>query len=117
MFGDGSQTRCFGYVGDVVKALIGLAKEPRAVGDVFNVGNEEEISIWALAEKIKRLTDSSAEIIKIPYEEAYEPGFEDMFRRVPDLQKVKALLNWSPRVGTDELLGKVIAYAREQPNQ
>ena len=116
VFGDGSQTRCFGYVGDVVQALVGLAKEPQAVGDVFNVGNDEEISIWALAEKIKRLTDSSAKIVKIPYEEAYEPGFEDMFRRVPDLRKVKALLNWKPRVGTDELLGKVIKYARDQPN-
>jgi len=113
VFGDGSQTRCFGYVGDVVQALIGLAKEPKAVGDVFNVGNDEEISIEELAEKVKRLTNSSAEIVKIPYEEAYEAGFEDMFRRVPDLRKVKALLNWSPKVGTDELLTRIIEHARE----
>ena len=71
---------------------------------------------WALAEKVKKLTNSQAEIVKIPYEQAYEPGFEDMFRRVPDLRKVKSLLNWRPQVGTDELLGKVIKYARDQPN-
>ena len=113
VFGDGSQTRCFGYVGDVVEALVGLAKEPKAVGEVFNVGNDEEISIGALAEKVKRLTSSSAEIVTIPYEEAYEPGFEDMFRRVPDLRKVKALLNWRPEVGTDELLTRVIEHSRK----
>ena len=113
VFGDGQQTRCFGYVGDVVQALIGLAKEPKAVGEVFNVGNDEEISIERLAEKIKLLSNSQAEIVKIPYHEAYEPGFEDMFRRVPDLRKVKALLNWRPVVGTEELLTKVIEYARE----
>ena len=113
VFGDGRQTRCFGYVGDVVQALIGLAKEPKAVGEVFNVGNDEEISIERLAEKIKLLSNSQAEIVKIPYHEAYEPGFEDMFRRVPDLRKVKALLNWRPVVGTEELLTKVIEYARE----
>ena len=83
VFGDGSQTRCFGYVGDVVEALVGLAKEPKAVGEVFNIGSDEEISIGALAARIKRLTNSSAEIVKIPYEEAYEPGFEDMFPRFP----------------------------------
>ena len=113
VFGDGRQTRCFGYVGDVVQALIGLAKEPKAVGEVFNIGNDEEISIERLAEKIKSLSNSQAEIVKIPYREAYEPGFEDMFRRVPDLRKVKALLNWKPVVGTDELLAKVIEHTRE----
>ena len=113
VFGDGQQTRCFGYVGDVVQALIGLAKEPKAVGEVFNIGNDEEISIERLAEKIKLLSNSQAEIVKIPYHEAYAPGFEDMFRRVPDLRKVKALLNWRPVVGTDELLTKVIKHTRE----
>ena len=113
VFGDGSQTRCFGYVGDVVKALVGLAKEPKAVGGIFNVGSDEEISIGALAERIKTLTNSSAEIVTIPYEEAYEPGFEDMLRRVPDLRKVKALLNWRPEVGTDELLTRIIEHSRE----
>ena len=97
----------------MVKALVGLAKEPKAVGEVFNVGNDQELSIRALAERIRRLANSSAEIVTIPYEEAYEPGFEDMFRRVPDLQKVKALLNWRPEVGTDALLTRIIEHSRE----
>lgn len=117
VFGDGRQTRCFGYVGDVVQALIGLATDPRAVGEVFNVGNDEEISIETLAKKIKLLTNSQAEIVKIPYREAYEPGFEDMFRRVPDIRKVKELLNWRPEVGTDELLTKIIEYTRQSQSR
>ena len=117
VFGDGRQTRCFGYVGDVVQALIGLATDPRAVGEVFNVGNDEEISIETLAKKIKLLTNSQAEIVKIPYHEAYEPGFEDMFRRVPDIRKVKELLNWRPEVGTDELLTKIIEYTRQSQSR
>ena len=117
VFGDGRQTRCFGYVGDVVQALIGLATDPRAVGEVFNVGNDEEISIETLAKKIKSLTNSQAEIVKIPYHEAYEPGFEDMFRRVPDIRKVKELLNWRPEVGTDELLTKIIEYTRQSQSR
>ena len=116
VFGDGCQSRCFGYVGDVVQALVGLAKEPKAVGEVFNIGNDEEISIGKLAQRIKTLTNSRADIVKIPYGDAYEAGFEDMFRRVPDLRKIKSLLDWRPRLDTDELLGRVIEYARERSN-
>ena len=117
IFGDGSQTRCFGYVGDVVKALVRLAKEPKAVGEVFNIGNDKEISIAMLAEKVKSLTNSSAKIVKIPYEKAYEPGFEDMLRRVPDLRKIKALLNWTPLVDIDDLLKMVIEHIRERHDE
>ena len=90
VFGDGLQTRSFAYVGDVVRALVGLMTEPTAVGEVFNVGNDREISIRELAETVKRLTGSRSEITTTPYAEAYEAGFEDMPRRVPDLRKIKA---------------------------
>ena len=114
VFGNGLQTRSFAYVGDVVQALVRLVKVPEAVGDVFNIGNNEEISILALAEKVKALTESPSEIVMVPYEEAYEPGFEDMLRRVPDLKKIKKLLNWEPKVGIDEILNHVIQYTHQQ---
>ena len=114
VFGNGLQTRSFAYVGDVVQALGMLIKEPKTIGDVFNIGNDEEISILTLAEKIKALTDSQSEIVTVPYEEAYEPGFEDMLRRVPDLKKIKKLLNWKPKVGIDKILSHVIQYTRQQ---
>ena len=116
VFGDGVQTRCFGYVDDVVRALIGLANEPKAVGEIFNIGNDEEISIARLARKIQELTNSQADIVKIPYQQAYEAGFEDMVRRVPDLRKIKSLLGWRPRVGLDELLTKIVAHMSEHPD-
>ncbi len=114
VFGDGSQTRSFTYVGDVVCALVGLVKEPMAVGQVFNIGNGEEISIRALAERVKALTGSSSEIVTVPYEQAYEAGFEDMPRRVPDISKIHALIGYQPRVQLDEILTRVIEYFREQ---
>ena len=107
VFGDGSQTRSFAYVGDVVQALLALLKEPSAVGQVFNIGNDQEISILDLARTVKRLTGSDSEIMKIPYEKAYEAGFEDMPRRVPDLRKIKKLLGWAPTVTLEELLAKI----------
>ena len=112
VFGDGRQTRSFAYVGDVVRALIGLMNEPRAVGEVFNIGNDQEISIRNLAEAVRRLTQSSSDIITVPYEEAYEAGFEDMSRRVPDLQKIKTLLDWSPNADLEEILERIIEHAR-----
>ena len=87
VFGDGTQCRSFTYVGDVVRAMVALINEPAAVGQVFNIGNGAEISINALAEKVKALTGSSSEIVRIPYDQAYEAGFEDMPRRVPDLDQ------------------------------
>ena len=114
MFGDGNQSRSFTYVGDVVRAVIALIDEPRAVGQVFNIGNGEEISIGALAERIKALTGSSSDIVRIPYEQAYEQGFEDMPRRVPDISKIRALVGYEPTVGLDEILSRVIEYFRQQ---
>ena len=113
IFGDGSQTRSFAYVGDVVRALIGLVNEPKATGDIFNVGNNEEISIGTLAETIKKMTDSASEIVRIPYDQAYEAGFEDMPRRAPDLRKIEALLGWRPRVPLHETLTRIIEHARQ----
>jgi UDP-glucose 4-epimerase len=112
VFGDGEQTRSFTFVGDVVRAMVALINEPRAVGQVFNIGNGEEISINALAERIKALTGSTSDIVRIPYDEAYEAGFEDMPRRVPDIAKIGSLIGYAPTVGLEEILTRVIAFTR-----
>jgi UDP-glucose 4-epimerase len=112
VFGDGKQSRSFGYVGDIVDGLIGLAKEPKAIGQVFNLGNPEEISMLELAERIKAMTGSKSAIKLIPYDEAYEEGFEDMPRRVPDITKANALVGFTPKVTLDEILRRVIAHAK-----
>ncbi len=112
VYGDGTQSRSFTYVGDVVGALVGLVNEPRAVGEVFNVGSTTEITIGELACRIKEMTASSSPIVKIPYDEAYESGFEDMPRRLPDISKLRDLIGYEPRVQLDEILEKVIAYHR-----
>ena len=117
VFGDGSQTRCFCFVGDVVRALVGLIEEPRAVGEVFNIGNDQEISIRDLAETVKRLAGSQSEIVTIPYAEAYEAGFEDMPRRVPDLRKIKGLLGWQPTVQLEEILLGVLGHTEQRSRQ
>lgn len=104
VFGDGSQTRCFCHVDDVTEALVRLVSEPEAEGQVFNVGGRDEISIRDLAQRIKEIVVSSSEIEFIPYERAYEAGFEDMQRRRPDISKVNAALGWSPQRGLDEII-------------
>jgi UDP-glucose 4-epimerase len=109
VFGDGTQSRSFTYVGDVVDALLKLMVEPRAIGEVFNIGNTEEVSIRGLAERVKALTGSRSEIVTIPYDQAYEAGFEDMPRRVPDLSKAEALIGYRPSVGLDEIIRRVVA--------
>jgi UDP-glucose 4-epimerase len=114
VFGDGLQSRSFTYVGDVVRAVVALMDEPRAIGQVFNIGNGNEITIGDLAEKIKRLTGSQSEIVRIPYDKAYEAGFEDMPRRVPDISKVRALVGYSPIVELDEILGRVVEHFRQR---
>jgi nucleoside-diphosphate-sugar epimerase len=113
VFGDGTQSRSFTYVGDVVKAMVALIDEPRAVGQVFNIGNGKEITIRALAEKIKDMTDSSSEIVMVPYDKAYEAGFEDMPRRVPDIGRIQALVGYRPTVELDETLRRVIEHFRQ----
>ena len=112
--GDGSQTRSFCHVRDVVGALVRLMNEPRAVGEVFNVGNSQEISIMALAERVRALTGSRSTIVTIPYDQAYESGFEDMPRRVPDLSKIGALIGYEPRTDLDAILADVIDDFRRQ---
>ena len=114
VFGDGTQSRSFTYVGDVVRALIALIDEPRAVGQVFNIGNGREITIGDLAEKVKTLTGSNSEIVRIPYDQAYESGFEDMPRRVPDITKIAQLVGYAPTVELDEILDRVIEFFRQQ---
>ncbi|MDA1000898.1 MAG: GDP-mannose 4,6-dehydratase [bacterium] len=113
VFGSGEQRRCFGHVTDVVRALADLASHPGAVGEVFNVGNGNEISILALAKRIKEMAGSSSPIEFMSYEEAYGEGFEDMERRMPDLSKVKALIGYEPRHQLDDILESVIGYFRE----
>ena len=110
VFGDGTQRRCFCDVRDVVQAIVGLAHHPGAVGKVFNIGSEEEVSILELATRIKTLTGSASPIRHVPYAEAYAPGFEDMARRVPDIARVKALLGWTPRIPLEETLEAVRAH-------
>ena len=114
VFGDGTQSRSFTYIGDVVGCLMRLVKERKAVGEVFNIGNKQEVTILRLAEMVKELTGSASEIVFIPYDKAYEAGFEDMPRRVPDLSKVHALVGYEPKVQLDEIINKVIEYFRTQ---
>ena len=113
VFGDGTQSRSFTYVGDVVEALVALTSEPRAVGEVFNIGNTDEISIRDLADRVKALTGSQSPIQYVPYDEAYEAGFEDMPRRVPDISKLGSLIGYQPKVGLDDIIRRVIDHIRE----
>jgi UDP-glucose 4-epimerase len=113
VYGDGSQSRSFTYVGDVVRALQQLMVEPRAIGEVFNVGNAEEVTILELARRVKAITDSASPIVTVPYDQAYEAGFEDMPRRVPDLSKIEHLIGYHPAVGLDEIIRRVVASQRD----
>ncbi len=113
VFGDGTQTRSFTYVADVVGALVALAQEPRAIGQVYNIGNTEEVSIRDLAERVKAVTKSGSPIQYIPYDEAYEEGFEDMPRRVPDISKLAALIGYSPKLRLDEIIDRVVEHIRQ----
>lgn len=109
VFGDGSQSRCFTHVADAVGALMKLAEQPQAVGEVYNIGSTQEVTILQLAERIRELTRSDSRIVLIPYDEAYEEGFEDMMRRVPDLTKLNRLIGYEPTYTLDEILSSVIA--------
>ena len=107
VYGDGTQRRCFAYVGDVTGALIKLMEHPGALGEIFNIGSTEEISIGALAARVIAIVGSSSEIVTVPYDVAYEAGFEDMMRRIPDLAKVRALIGFEPHVGLDEIISRI----------
>jgi len=112
VYGDGKQRRCFCDVRDVVTAILGLAGHPDAPGRVYNIGGTEEVSIQELAERVVEMTESDSQITKVPYSEAYAPGFEDMERRVPDTGRVHELLGWKPKRGLREILSDVISYER-----
>jgi UDP-glucose 4-epimerase len=111
--GRGNQSRCFTYVSDVVKATLSLMDHPKAIGDVFNVGSEEEITIKELAKKVKKMTKSSSPIVYIPYEKVYGKKFEDMERRKPDLSKIKRLIHFSPSYHLDQILELIIEHYRK----
>jgi len=113
VYGDGEQTRCFTFVDDAISALLQLMEHPQAVGEVFNVGDTEEISINFLASLVKKLVGGDSEIIHIPYDEAFEKGFEDMQRRVPDTTKIKNLIGFRPTVNLEESIKKIIEYYRK----
>jgi UDP-glucose 4-epimerase len=115
VYGDGQQTRCFGYVGDVVGALVKLMDHPQSVGQVFNIGSNEEVTILELAQRVKELTGSESEIVFVPYDEAYEEGFEDMPRRVPDVTKVNSLVGFHPEMSLDGILQSVINFHSGRP--
>jgi UDP-glucose 4-epimerase len=117
VYGDGKQSRAFGYVGDIVRAIVDLARHSGAVGEVFNIGNTEEITIDALADLVRRLTGSDSEIVHIPYDRAYEKGFEDMPRRVPDISKIHRLIGYKPTVGLEGILERIIASFRKAEQQ
>ena len=114
VFGDGTQSRSFTHVSDVVGALLKLVVEPQAIGQVINVGNTEEVTIRALAERVRELAGSSSPIKSVPYDEAYESGFEDMPRRVPDLSKVRAMIGYAPKFGLDDILIQIIESFRRR---
>lgn len=114
VFGDGTQTRSFTFVGDVVEALVTLVRTPEAVGEVFNIGNSQEVSIRELADKVRAQTGSQSPIVLIPYDEAYESGFEDMPRRVPDITKIGHAIGFRPKIGLDEIIARVIDSFRER---
>jgi UDP-glucose 4-epimerase len=112
VFGDGRQSRSFTHVADVVDALLKLIQEPKAIGEVVNIGNPQEVTIGELAERVRTLTGSGSAITFVPYDEAYESGFEDMPRRLPDLTKVTRLIGYAPRNTLDDILVHVIEYFR-----
>jgi nucleoside-diphosphate-sugar epimerase len=108
--GDGSQTRSFTWVGDVVSAMMALVEEPRAAGDVFNIGNGAEISIRDLALKVKAMTGSRSPIEFVPYREVFGDSFEDMSRRVPDISKLRQLVGYQPKVHLDQIISRTVEY-------
>ena len=112
IFGDGKQTRSFTYVKDVVRAVIGLLEEPRAVGEIFNIGGDDEISINDLAARVKSITGSASPIVHVPYNEAFQEGFEDMERRLPDISRIVGLIGYKNSCALDQILVEIVEYER-----
>jgi UDP-glucose 4-epimerase len=113
VFGDGSQSRSFTHIDDVTDALIRLMGEPKAVGQIFNVGNPEEVTIKDLAKMVKEMTGSASEIEYLPYEKAYGPGYEDMHRRCPDITRLKGFIGFEPRIDLRGIIRSVIDYYKQ----
>jgi UDP-glucose 4-epimerase len=111
VFGDGQQSRCFTFVGDTVRCLIGLAETPSAWGQVYNIGHPSEISILDLAERLRKLAGSRSEVVFVPYEQAYGPGFEDMRRRVPDVSRLRATIGFAPDTPLEVTLATILEAA------
>jgi UDP-glucose 4-epimerase len=114
VFGDGMQSRCFSYVGEVVRSLTALAGSDDALGQVVNVGSNNEITIKDLAELVKKMTKSDSKIVLVPYDEAYQEGFEDMERRVPDTSKLKSLIGFTPNTKIEKIIESVIEFYRQR---
>ncbi len=114
VYGTGEQSRCFSHVRDVVKAVLALIETPAAVGQVVNVGSEEEVSMLRLAELVRELTGTKSDIVLVPYTEAYAEGFEDMQRRVPDVSKLERMIGFRPRTPLEEIVRDVIVYERSR---
>jgi UDP-glucose 4-epimerase len=110
VYGSGDQIRCFCHVDDAVRALLLVMDSDNAVGEVFNVGNNQQVTIMDLAKKVIELTGSSSTIEKITYEKAYPEGFEDMQRRVPDISKIKKVLGWTPEINLDQIIKDIAAF-------
>ncbi len=110
VYGSGDQIRCFCHVDDAVRALLSVMESDQAIGQVFNVGNNQQISIMDLAKRVIELTNSKSKIIKVPYAEAYPSGFEDMQRRVPDISKIKQVLGWTPEINLDQIIKDIAAF-------
>jgi len=113
VYDDGKQSRCFGNVYDVVDAIIRLSQAEHTSGEVYNIGSHEEVTILQLAERVKATTGSQSEIVKIPYEQAYKKGYEDMRRRVPDTSKIEAAVGWQASTSLDETIAQMIEYFRK----
>jgi len=110
VYGTGEQIRCFCHVEDAVRALLLVMDSDKSIGEVFNIGNNQQISILELAKRVIQITDSKSEIIKVPYTEAYPDGFEDMQRRVPDISKIHNVLGWSPKIGLDQTIKDIATF-------
>jgi UDP-glucose 4-epimerase len=110
VYGSGEQIRCFCHVSDAVRALLLVMDSDKAIGEVFNVGNNQQISIMELAKKVISVTGSSSSIEMVAYEKAYPAGFEDMERRVPDISKIERVLGWKPQIGLEQIIKDIAAH-------
>jgi len=117
VYGDGQQQRCFGNVFDVVDAIHRLAECDAAVGELFNIGSSEEVTVYELAQRVRDRADSASEIRLVPYDEAYAPGFEDFRRRVPSIEKIYSVTGWKPTTSLNETIDQIIAYYQEEMKQ